>query len=327
MCLLACRNSDLHAAQSQELQAAYPGGPHGAGDLRVQPVGVFGDGDLANGAEDGRVGFSAPDWRRGGLPPKNPGAGTIRCDGKVRGSATVVDPGEHAIPVRGVVLVTAAHVIFDLQTGARFGQCEFRFKETGRWRVHRLDIDLDTIAAGSFDPAARRNSAAFGQGDWAFLFVPGPVPAALRGGGLRLRPFASLPRDTARYSLVAYHADRREVLISPDCRVVESTAEDIGGGGWPGQLLDDCDSGDGASGGALLASVAGRHFLVGLRVGAYWDRHVFPAAQYPGGPPAGAVWEPGSNTNFSRSVDPAMLGALGGLLERLVAGDAGRTVF
>jgi hypothetical protein len=298
-------------ALAQDRHPCFPGAPPGSleaecgHETRIWPASIFGDSNPSNGDEDNRLGFTAPAWRRPGLPAKNPGVGSVYCDGKVRGTATVVDLEEPVHGIRGLVLATAAHVLYDLRSGEPFGECEFRFRETGRWRNHRLPIDLERKVLGTFNPATPGTGPALGAGDWAFLYVPGRVPAPLDRRGFRLRAFSPAQSGGVTYSLVAYHDRRDEILISPDCRVIESGPNDIGGGSWPGQLLDDCDSGGGASGGALVVTVSGQNYLVGMRVGAYWDKYVFPD-----GPPNGAAWDPRTNTNFSRAVDAQMVEAL-----------------
>lgn len=53
--------------------------------------------------------------RRGrghGLNDQFINAGTIKCDGKIRGTAMVIDTREYSARLKGVVLASAAHVIF-----------------------------------------------------------------------------------------------------------------------------------------------------------------------------------------------------------------------
>jgi hypothetical protein len=108
-------------------------------------------------------------------------------------------------------------------------------------------------------------------------------------------------------------------MISAPCNVKESDHGDLGGGAWPGQLLDDCDSEQGASGGGLVASRGDDHFLVGIRSGAHWDREVFPVREFPQGPPDGAAWDRSINTNFSRAIDQELIDGLHSLVRELSA--------
>mgnify|MGYP001553894290 CR=1 FL=1 len=74
-----------------------------------------------------RKGGTSNDWRLN--------AGTITCDGKFRGTAMVVDTHEFAPAFEGAVLVTAAHVLYDLDRNRFFKRCKFYFmgwsKRTG----------------------------------------------------------------------------------------------------------------------------------------------------------------------------------------------------
>ena len=119
------------------------------------------------------------------------------------------------------------------------------------------------------------------------------------------------------YRMIAYSARLGGMGISAACKVVESGPGDLGGGGWSGQLLDDCDSEQGASGAALIASAEGRHRLVGIRSGTHWDADLFPAQLYPQGPPPGLRWDVRRHTNFSRAIDPELIAALESLLAEL----------
>ena len=283
----------------------------GYGDgLLIRQVVVFGDGDPANGVEDNRIGFSSPGWNQAELEPLNKSAGTIQCDGKVRGSATILDVSEfHAAP-HGMILATAAHVLLDLDTGNPFRNCNFHYLGlTGR--RDRGRIDLEQSVQGNFDFHRPRNSPEFGRQDWAFLHVPENIPAAAQSGGIRPRAFSVMAdKAGARYGLIGFSLAHGEVGISLDCQVRESVPGDIGGGSWPGQLLDDCDSTEGASGGGLIAWIADEQFIVGVRNGSHWDDDVFPVGEYPGGPPAGSLWNVHTSTNFSRAIDAGMLLAL-----------------
>ena len=102
--------------------------------------------------------------------------------------------------------------------------------------------------------------------------------------------------------------------ISASCRVTESGSGDLGGGGWKGQLLDDCDSEGGASGGGLVATQGDQHFLVGIRSGSHWDAQRYPGNEYPAGPPDGDAWDVFLNTNFGRAIDEELVEVLRSLV-------------
>jgi hypothetical protein len=114
------------------------------------------------------------------------------------------------------------------------------------------DIDLARSRLGDFDPSGARDQPGFGKEDWALLYVSGIVPGVSGSGRVRLRPYARLADESVQpvYQFIAYSAVARGMTISTACRVVESNGGDLGGGGWAGHLLDDCDSEGGASGAA-----------------------------------------------------------------------------
>jgi len=107
--------------------------------------------------------------------------------------------------------------------------------------------------------------------------------------------------------LIAFDAHRGVLSISNVCNVIESRRGDLGGGAWPGQLLDDCDSSTGSSGGGMILYSNEKQYLIGIRGGSHWSAERYPAAQFPGGPPDGSVWNRQSNTNFGRAIDQDLL--------------------
>ncbi len=98
--------------------------------------------------------------------------------------------------------------------------------------------------------------------------------------------------------------------VASGCRVMVSGPGDIGGGAWAGQLLDDCDSGDGASGGGLVMIASGRPALLAIRGGAHWSREMWPPSRFPAGPPDGARWSPERYSNYARAIDDDLLDRL-----------------
>ena len=290
----------------------------GYGDaFRMQQVNIFGDGNPANGIEDNRIDMSSPAWNSNSRRPWNMGAGTIHCDGKMRGSAMIVDTREFTIADAGLILATSAHVLYDLHEHRRFAACQFHYMALDHLPGYQVDIDLERSRMGDFDPSSARNSLQFGKEDWAFLHVSGSIPGISGSGNVRLRSYHSILNATngpVRFQFIAYSPATDSMVISTQCEVRESASGDLGGGSWRGQLLDNCDSDGGASGGGLVASAAGNHFLVGIRSGAHWDSESFPQRQFPDGPPDGARWDVNKNTNFSRAIDGELIDALRSLL-------------
>ena len=249
-----------------------------------------------------------------GGSPGNPlmNAGTITCDGKFRGTAMVADTREFAPDLGGVVLVSAAHVLYDLNRNRLFRRCQFSFMGWGKDAGYRAKIDLKDIRLGDFDPKQATGEFEFGEGDWAFLYLRKPWKNFNPEQSLHLREFAFAQTESYRQSggefrLLAFDMTTGVITESRNCTVVESEGNDLGGGTWKGQLLDDCDSKDGASGGGIVAVLNQQRYLIGIRNGSHWSEKVYPADRYPLGPPDGSVWDRRSNTNFGRAIDVHLL--------------------
>jgi len=283
----------------------------------IVQAGIFGDGNSSNGVEDSRIDMSSPHWNDVNHRPWNRSAGTIHCDGRNRGSATIINTQEFGELRNGFVIATSAHVLFDLKKNQRFSACQFHYMAVDHPPEFQSPIDLDRSRLGKFNPTSSRDSASFGKDDWAFLLVRNSIPGTGSDRGLHLLQFEetmSGNRDILEFQFIAYNPETDSMAISNDCQVIESRNDDLGGGAWAGQLLDDCDSGGGASGGGLVASAGDTHFLVGIRSGTHWDSKLFPKTQFPSGPPDGAAWDIFGNTNFSRAIDSELVEALSSLV-------------
>lgn len=283
----------------------------GAGAYPV-PVNIFGDGNPLNGVEDDREPVLSGPAGDDAANDRYLNAGTIVCDGRVRGTAMVVDTREFAADFAGAVLLSAAHVFYDLDRKRLFRRCEFYFMGWRHAAGYRARIDLDSLKMGDFDPSRATSRAEFGQGDWAFVYLRKAWKNYRPSQSIRLRAFAfddgeSFQQLGGAFSLVAFDSSAGIITSSNNCTVVESVPGDLGGGAWKGQLLDDCDSADGASGGGIIAALGQQLFLVGIRNGSHWSEHLYPVEQFPSGPPDGAIWDRRLNTNFGRAVDTRLL--------------------
>jgi hypothetical protein len=269
-------------------------------------AGVFGDGDPANGDEDDRrtlsQGASLPglsEWYRSG--------GSIFCDGAVRGSATIVDLSAFAPPRPGVVIATAAHVLVDLDTGLAWNHCEYRHQGLGELPGYQATLELHWTLAGPFDARLPPGDAENAVNDWAFVWLGA---SWRQPGGARALGLADV-RQTADgrglLGLLAWNPDLGQLALASGCRAVLSRHEDLSGDGQGGQLLDDCDSGTGSSGGGLILTRDGSARLVGIRGGQHWDGGIWPPERYPDGPPAGSRWDPNRFTNYARALDADIL--------------------
>lgn len=279
------------------------------------PINIFGDGNSVNGIEDSRERVFGGPLGNSSRAGHHVNAGTIKCDGKTRGTAMVVDTRELVSELESVVLVTAAHIIYDLEKKRRFKRCEFQFMGLGEIPGYQAKIDLKNIEAGRFSPDIAIDVADFGEGDWVFLSVPRPWKKHDPDESILLREFSfvqleSFQQTNGELRLVAFNTTTGVIDVSRDCVALESRSDDLGGGAWPGQLLDDCDSVDGASGGGIVAVLHKQQYLIGIRTGSHWSEAVFPATEFPHGPPDGSVWDRYTNTNFGRAIDHKILIAL-----------------
>ena len=291
--------------------------------VEIDPVNIFGDGNPDNGVEDSREQVMGGRRRHISLADQRLNAGTVKCDGNIRGTAMVVDTREFAPGFKGVVLASAAHILYDLDKKQRFRRCEFHFLALHELSRYRAKIDLKNVRMGDFDPMESTGELGFGEGDWVFLYIPRPWKNFNRDETLALRDFSYLQIESYQQSggefrLIAFDSSTRVISVSRNCTVIESSGDDLGGGAWKGQLLDDCDSAGGASGGGIVAVMNQQQYLIGIRSGSHWSKKIFPAGEYPLGPPDGSVWDRHSNTNFGRAIDAHLLGELNEFIQGLV---------
>jgi len=294
--------------------------PLSAQVVRATPVNIFGDGNPLNGVEDSRKPVTEGDGN--GADPGGPkmSAGTITCDGKFRGTAMVVDTRELAPDLEGVVLASAAHVLYNLDRNRLFRRCKFYFMGRDRVSGYRSKIDLKKVRMGDFDPRQSTGSGEFGEGDWVFIYLPKPWAKFNSDQSIRLREFSfsqlgSYRQSGGEFRFVAFDSSSGVISESRDCNVVESDGHDLGGGTWKGQLLDDCDSADGASGGGIIATLNQQHYLIGIRNGSHWNEQVYSNDRFPSGPPDGSVWDRRFNTNFGRAIDAYLMNEINLLIQ------------
>jgi len=286
--------------------------PLSALEFRIVPVNIYGDGDPLNGIEDSRKQVREVQGGKAGFTDQRMSAGTITCDGKFRGTAIVADTREFAPDLKGVVLVSAAHVVFNLDKKKLFRRCKFHFMGWNQAPGYQSKIDLKNVRMGDFDPWQEAGGPEFGEGDWAFIYLRKPWKNFNPDQSLRLREFSFSQAELYRRSggefrLLAFDSSAGFISESENCTVIESRRDDLGGGAWKGQLLDDCDSADGASGGGMLAVMNQQYFLIGIRNGSHWSEQVYPVDSYPSGPPDGSVWSRRLNTNFGRALDAGLM--------------------
>lgn len=286
-----------------------------AGEVHMMPVNIFGDGDPDNGVEDDRHQLLGGRRRGVSLADQRMNAGTIKCDGKIRGTAMVIDTREFAPGLKGAVLASAAHVLYDLDKQKRFKRCDFHFLALNELHRYQAKIDLRQVKMGEYDPRQTTESLEFGEGDWVFMYVPKPWKGfdpdeALVPSVFSFANMESFQQSGGELRLIAFDADAGVISVSNHCRVIESKQDDLGGGAWKGQLLDDCDSTSGSSGGGIVAVSQGKQTLIGIRNGSHWSQQTYPVDEFPSGPPDGASWDQSANTNFARAFDSKLLSEL-----------------
>ena len=291
-----------------------------AQEIRAVPVNIFGDGDPFNGVEDSRQPVTVAPGDRRSTARHQMNAGTISCDGKFRGTAMVIDAREFAYDIGGVVLATAAHVLYNLDKKKLFGRCYFHFMGWEKDAGYRARINLKRVRMGDFDPNKATGTTEFGEGDWAFLYLSKPWKRFNPDQSIRVREFSfsrsgSYRRSGGEFRLLAFDSSAGVISESRNCMVVESGGDDLGGGAWKGQLLDDCDSADGASGGGIIAVVNQAYYLIGIRNGSHWSELVYPPDRFPSGPPDGSAWDRRLNTNFGRAIDTHLLHEINDLIQ------------
>jgi hypothetical protein len=278
-------------------------------------VSVFGDGDPLNGVEDDRQRVMSGRQRDLKLSDQGMNAGTVQCDGKTRGTAMVIDTREFAPDLKGVILASAAHVLYDLEKNRHFRRCEFHLLALSQLSSYRAKIDFRQVVTGGFDPREATDEPEFGEGDWALIYIAKPwrnfdPDETLIASEFATTKLASFQQSGGEFRLIAFDSTEGVISMSRHCTVIESTGNDLGGGTWAGQLLDDCDSTGGSSGGGIIAVLDDQQYLVGIRNGAHWSEEMFPADDFPLGPPPGSEWGQHSNTNFARAIDAQIIDEL-----------------
>jgi hypothetical protein len=199
-------------------------------DAQVTPVVVFGK-HSRSGLED----FAA----RNRLDPKElrtrfTASGLVEC-----GAAH----GAGQLTLAGDVVTTAAHVFFDERGAPRAKSCAFAV-EIGN-KLVRVPIDLASIVAGSKNPYAIA-----AVNDWAVAKLTRPVegvtPYGLAGAAKPNTPVSFVARG---------HIDwgNGRKLSMERCKLHDQTSTGPAG---TREFSFDCETGDGASGGAVITDAA-----------------------------------------------------------------------
>ncbi|MDB9953010.1 hypothetical protein OAD57_06475 [Porticoccaceae bacterium] len=194
----------------------------------VSQSAIFGDGDPSNGIEDQRHLASSRFLKA---------VGTIFCDGGLRGTATHISTSLKKGPA---IILTAAHVLFDQNTGLAFRHCVYRPEN------RRLsEIDFAAVSKHQYQSFSKNKIR---QSETDIVFV-----------ALNKKPYqASLTLAMAINSsednlqLLGYNIDSQEINLSNNCESFESdffVSEQL--------LLHNCDALGGSSGGPIIGTIEG----------------------------------------------------------------------
>jgi hypothetical protein len=138
------------------------------------------------------------------------------------------------------VVTTAAHVFFDEKGVPTAKSCVFVLETDGK--LTSVPIDLTTIVAGSTDPYAVAEVH-----DWAVARLTRPIEG-VQPYGIADTPSANLPVEFVARGHIDWGEGHR--LSMEKCHLHDQLA--VGKEGTR-EFAFDCDTGDGASGGAVLA--------------------------------------------------------------------------
>jgi hypothetical protein len=138
------------------------------------------------------------------------------------------------------VVTTAAHVFFDEKGVPTAKSCVFMLENDGK--QISVPIDLSSIIAGSTDPYAVAEVH-----DWAVARLTRPIEG-IQPYGIADAPYAELPVEFVARGHIDWGEGHR--LSMEKCHLHDQLA--VGKEGTR-EFSFDCDTGDGASGGAVLA--------------------------------------------------------------------------
>lgn len=138
------------------------------------------------------------------------------------------------------VITTAAHVLFDANGGLRAPQCAFEIEIDGA--PVRMEIDMESIAAGSHKPYALPAIH-----DWAVAKLRRPLEG-VSPYGLAASVAPDKPVELAARGHFDWGGGR--LLSLQSCKLYGQAGAAAPA---PREFACDCETGDGASGGAVLA--------------------------------------------------------------------------
>jgi hypothetical protein len=201
-------------------------GVRGGGGLRSTPVVVFGNNGRRR-AEDYAITHKV---ELEVLKRDHAASGLIQC-GHAHGAGQLTLSSD--------VVTTAAHVFFDEQGARRAKSCDFIVEIDGKEK--RVPVDMKSIVAGAVRPYAAKP-----LNDWAVAKLRHPLQ--------EISPY-TLAVDLALNDMVEFVARGhtnwvdKSLMSFEECRLRAQTNQIEDG---PREFAFDCETGDGASGGAVL---------------------------------------------------------------------------
>ena len=241
---------------------------------------IFGDGNPANGIEDQRL-LAPIDLQHS--------VGTVICDGGLRGTAVHIKlmHSDSDSLQQGSIVLTAAHVLYDPDTGQRYEKCAYR-PQGKRFS----GVVFDRVSAHDFRPTTNNKMR---QASQDIVFIA--LKKKLRHSGMEL----NLTGQSSRHlQLLGFNESQDNISISSNCQPFLSQTFVS-----PQLLLHDCDAGQGASGGPLIDAETGA--VVGIHGGTLLfsplgkeSRHAI----------AGASVDPETMVNQARKIDVDVLAKL-----------------
>jgi hypothetical protein len=249
---------------------------------------IFGDGDQSNGIEDQRM-----------TAPANlvDAVGTIFCDGGLRGTAThiafTMNGKEQTAEQSLSIIVTAAHVLFDPNSGEPFQRCSYR-PENKRLK----SVPFAQVSAHTYQPLSEDKMR---QSETDIVFVA--LQRNLHQKRLPLAIEAAAEEPEAQLGLLGYNSDKESIDLSTNCQSYSSynfSSKYL--------LLHNCDAQSGASGGPLLFK--GKSGLGAQIVAIHGGTLSSPPLSGPKERVAGAKVSPESWINQARKVDQKLLDQL-----------------
>ena len=231
---------------------------------------IFVDNDPKNGIED---------ERQPPTPELSLATGTIFCDGIVRGTAAHVN---HRKVRQFSVIHSAAHVLFDPNSGQPFRDCYYHPQH------QRLSaIPFAEISAHQFNPKSDDKIA---QSETDFVFIALKWPVNQPTLELKIQPL----KQAQKLSLLGYNPRQDKLSLSKNCRSFNSAQFQS-----DTLLYHNCDAEGGASGGPIF--VEGSTDIIAIHGGTLFVHHNLSA---------GAQANPERWINQARKVDRGVISRL-----------------